>query len=311
MGQKRRCRLSTWKRCDRGLLAWMRSRKPRRLLSGLRLARSIAIDATTGFPMRDSRGGALYDWRLRGLLRFPLRTPYTEVARKAAKIAALRELRPQPRVVVDATGVGTACVELIRTAMRPYPDIEVWGISITSGESYRVVARHSINCSKVQLVGSFREVLEMSRFRVCRRHDGGPIRGAEVLKRELSAFRVRVSRASNEVFGAEAGQHDDCVLSVSLPVWAGSLPWMRMRERFDGEDDPAFRVREHYALTREDHKATEEEKIRAAEWEAMGRERYENELAHRREAEAAKRWREQRERGVIDINDPRLWESYD
>ena len=119
-----------------------------------------------------------------------------------------------------------------------------------------------INCSKVQLVGSFREVLEAGRFRICRRHDGRPIRGADVLKRELSAFRVRMSRASNETFGADAGQHDDCVLSVSLPVWAGSLPFMRMRERLEGEDDPRYRVREASALE------AEEEVIRKAEEEA-------------------------------------------
>ena len=175
-------------------------------------------------------GGGLYEWRLRGLLRFPLRTPYPEVAAKVTRIAALPDLRPQPRVVVDATGVGTACVEIVRTAMRPYPDIEVWGVSITSGESSRVTGLHSLSCSKVQLVGSFRESLEGGRFKICRRHDGMPTRGADALRRELSAFRVKMSRASNETFGADAGSHDDCVLSVSLPVWAGSLAIMRMRE---------------------------------------------------------------------------------
>lgn len=230
------------------------------------LARSLAIDPRAKVPMRDSQGHALYDWRLRGLFRFPLRTPYVEVAAKAVRIAALPDLQPEPRVVVDATGVGTACVELVRTAMAPYPDIEVYGVSITSGEGWRVVGRHALNCSKVQLVGSFREVLEGGRFRICRRHDGMPTRGSDALKRELSAFRVRMSRASNETFGADAGQHDDCVLSVSLPVWAGSLAFMQMREWADGQADPGFRPREISAL------AVEEQAIRKAEQDAIDRE---------------------------------------
>jgi hypothetical protein len=230
------------------------------------LSRSIAVDPVTGYPARDSRGWAKYDWRLRGLRRFPLKTSYVEVARKVAAIASQARLRPQPRVVVDATGVGVACVETIRTALRPHPEIEVWGVSITSGEGWRIVHRHTMNCSKIQLVGAFREVLETERFKVCRFADGRLIRGVDVLKRELSAFRVRVSRASNEVFGAESGQHDDCVLSVSLPVWAGSLPFMQMRERPDGDADPGFFRREMVAVT------AEEAAIAKAEREALSSE---------------------------------------
>jgi hypothetical protein len=231
------------------------------------LTRSLAINPATRMPMRDSRGCALYDWRLRAIHRFSLRTPYTEVADKAAKIAAMPELMPQPRVVVDSTGMGAACTEMVRTALRPYPDIELWGISITAGEGWRVVGRQALNCSKVQLVGAFREVLESGRFRVCKQPDGKPIPGAEVLKRELAAFKVKVSRLSNmELFGADSGQHDDCVLSVSLPVWAGSLPFMRMREMPEGDGDPHFRPRESAAL------AAEERAIRQAEEDAILRE---------------------------------------
>lgn len=253
--------------------------------------------------MRDSRHQALYDWRLRGLLRFPLRTPYPEVAAKVARIASMRDLRPKPRVCVDATGVGTACVEIVRTALRPHPEVEVWGISITSGEAWRMVGRQAINCSKVQLVGSFREVLESGRFKICRRHDGRPIRGADVLKRELSAFRVRMSRASNETFGADAGQHDDCVLSVSLPVWAGSLQFMQMRECSEGDDDPGFLRREMSAL------AAEEQAIREAEEDALLREC--GEENDRMRADRLERQRASVERQRAFEADPVAWPGWE
>jgi hypothetical protein len=250
------------------------------------LTRSLAIDPATRMPMRDSRGCALYDWRLRAIHRFSLRTPYTEVAASVARIAAMPELMPQPRVVVDATGVGVACVEMVRTALRPYPDIELWGVSITAGEGWRLVGRQALNCSKVQLVGSFREVLESGRFRVCKQTDGRPIPGAEVLKRELAAFKVKVSRLSNmEVFGADSGQHDDCVLSVSLPVWAGSLAFMRMREIPEGDRDPYFRPRESAALAAEDDaiaremgEQTERMRSERAERDRLAREDPDNDI---------------------------------
>jgi hypothetical protein len=231
------------------------------------LARSLAINPDTRHPVRDSRGRALYEWRLRGLYRFPHRTPYPEVAAKTARIASLPQLRPRPRVVVDSTGVGVACVEQVRTAMRPFPEIEVWGVSITSGEGWRVSGLHSLNCSKIQLVGSFREALEGNRFKVCLRGDGEPARGADVLRRELSAFKVKASKTSNnESFGADSGDHDDVVLSCSLPVWCGSLPFMTMRERSTRPDDPGYRPREMDALQ------AEEEMILADEQEAIDRE---------------------------------------
>ena len=152
------------------------------------LTRSLAIDSS-GLPMRNSRHAALYDWRLRGLMRFPLRTAYTEVAKKVASIARSHPLGTHPRVCVDSTGVGIPCTEMIRTALKPYPDIEVWGCSITAGEGWRVAGRQQLNVSKIELTGAFREVLEGGRFKVCRHADGKPIRGADVLVRELRSSK--------------------------------------------------------------------------------------------------------------------------
>jgi hypothetical protein len=259
------------------------------------LERSLAIDQATKLPLRNTRGYALYRWRLRGLHRFPLRTPYPEIARKVARIASLSQLRPSPRVVCDSTGVGVATTEQIRTAMLPYPDVEVWGVSITSGEGWRAVRRLELNCSKIQLVGSFREVLDAERFKVAFRHDGKPIRGADVLKRELRAFKVKTTSSQNEVFGADSGHHDDCVLSVSLPVWVGSLPYLHMRERLEGDDDPGFYAREAEALS------AEEKAIQEDEAEALARERGEVTERMKREREELRRI------AAADPWDDRLW----
>jgi hypothetical protein len=233
------------------------------------LERSMGIDPDTELPLRDTRGNLLYRWRLRGLYRFPLRTPYPEVAQKVARIASMKTLRSPPRVAVDSTGVGVSVLEMIRTAMRPFPEIEVWGVSITSGEGWRPVRRYELTCSKVQLVGALKAVLEDERLKMAWRVDGSLIRGAEALKKELRAFKVKMTKANNETFGADSGNHDDCVLALSLPIWLGSLPYMTMREP-DLRDDPGiFLPGESRAIRNE---LAEEALSRKAEAEAQKRE---------------------------------------
>jgi hypothetical protein len=129
------------------------------------------------------------------------------------------------------TGVGTSVIELIRTELDPHPEVEVWGVSITAGERWRPVRPRELNCSKVAVVGALAAVLHSGRFRVCRDAADRPISGADLLEKELAAFKVRQSKLSDaELYGAEAGRHDDCVLCISLPIWAGSLPHLQMGE---------------------------------------------------------------------------------
>ncbi len=234
------------------------------------LERSMMINALTGHPARNTRGDLLYRWRLRGLYRWPLRTAYPVVARGIAAIAALPQFRSPPRVVCDNTGVGIAVTEQGRTACSSITGVEVWACSITAGEGWRVVRKHELNVSKVQIVGEFKAVLSSGRFKVSKRRDRTgtrPIPGWDVLQRELRAFRAKITASQNEVFGAESGKHDDAVSSCSLPVWLGSLPYMQMRESPESPDDPRFYPRESAAV------ASEVETIEAAEQTAAAAEK--------------------------------------
>ena len=214
------------------------------------LARFLAVDRHTGLPLRDSRGHPLYNWRIRGMMRFPLRTSYGLISDCIARIASDRSLRPAPRVIVDSTGCGIPTMELIRTALAPFDDVEVWGVSITAGDTWRVVSRYQINCAKTQLTGALRAAL-LDRLRYLRWPNGERCYGADVLDRELAAFKVKVSRAGNDIQGAESGEHDDMCLCVALPIWAGSLPMMEMGQSPGGADDPDFHVMEQEALALE------------------------------------------------------------
>lgn len=265
------------------------------------LGRSLAVNRATGLPLRDSRGGAVYCWDVLGLKRFALRTPYTQVIAEVAKIVARPELKPKPRLVVDATGVGVACLEMVRRGIQ---GVDIWGVSITSGESWRMVrmggAGFLLHAAKVQVTGALREVLESGRLKIAKTKDGQPIPGADVLKRELADFKVKLTQAANETFGADSGSHDDMVLSIALPIWAGSLPIgpMRMRELEVSEGDPRFRAREAAAIGKE------RLEVEAVEALALELERAEQVEVQRASWEAKVRSEEERQR---DPEDPIWW----
>ncbi len=221
------------------------------------LARTFAISPSTGLPMRNSQGFPLYAWRIRGIHRFPLRTSYDTVAEMVAEVAAIPALR-NPRVALDSTGVGISTTETVRAATRELcPDVEVWGCSITAGEGWRHSGRHMVNVAKSQLTGTLRSALEGGRLRIARRVDGSLPKGSDLLLNELRAFRVRTSSTGTDVYGAASSKHDDIVLSLCLPTWLASLPFMSLDRNFS--DMPT-------AIAAEQQEAFEvEQEIRAEE----------------------------------------------
>jgi len=198
------------------------------------MARHLAVDATTGLPRRDSTGAPKCFWQVRALKRWPLKTPYEKITPDVVRIARRPDLGANVRVVVDQTGVGASPTENIRTALTECEEIEVWGISITAGETWRLTGRKTVNCSKVLLTSALHEALGGGRLKLCPRDDGRPMENANVLEKELAAFRVRISQAGNTTYGADQSDHDDVVISIALPIWLGGIPFMRAYVDPDG-----------------------------------------------------------------------------
>jgi hypothetical protein len=195
------------------------------------VCRTLALNPATGWPMRDSFGLLRYGWRIKGLYRLPLRTSYEDVAAYVAILAGWSALK-NASVILDGTGVGIAAAETIRGAVAVRaPDAEVWAISLTSGEGWRITSRGQINASKVQVVSTLAAALEGGRLRMCRKPDGSLPRQTDLLINELRAFKQRQTQAGNTQTGASSGQHDDAVLSLSMPLWFGSQRFGRMEER--------------------------------------------------------------------------------
>jgi hypothetical protein len=209
------------------------------------VTRTLALNPATGWPVRDSFGWPRWAWRIRGLYRLPLRTSYEHIAEFVAIVASWSALQ-DPITVVDSTGVGVAAIETIRgAASRRSPDARIWGVSITSGEGWRLSGRMQLNAGKVQIIGALRSALEGGRLRICRlgRHDGATPKQTDLLINELRAFTQKPTDAGNRTMGAASGRHDDAVLSLALAVWFSSQQFQRA-----DDDDPAFRGWERQAI---------------------------------------------------------------
>ena len=148
-----------------------------------------------------------------------------------------------------------------------------------------MVARGQWRVSKIQLIAAIREVLESRRFKVSiDPATGKPIEHAEVLVRELTNFRERITESANMTYEARQGQHDDLVLATCLPIWLGSqrfctmrttapsdqsVDWLRPRETTALDVEQAALELERLALEKA-AEAQEAEQNRAS-WEARKR----------------------------------------
>ena len=175
------------------------------------------------WPERNGTRTAHY--AVRHLERVPLGTSYPAVVgRVGERVRALRDLDVSLALVVDQTGVGRPVVDLLRQAGLP---CRLVSIMITAGqavtrveEKVRWVTEVGFHVPKRDLVGCLAVLLQSERLRVAQE-----LPEAQLLVQELLNFRVKISLAGRDTFGAgEAwrdGAHDDLVLAVALAAWYG------------------------------------------------------------------------------------------
>jgi len=196
------------------------------------LKRSLVLDAA-GMPARDRLRLPVYRHAVVALERYPLGTSYPAVVASVSAFLRRPELQPAPRLVVDATGVGRAVVDMLLNALRGA--FEVVPLTITAGDKVRRDAWapgvRGYWTPKRELVSAVQASLGTERLKVAR-----GLREGDTLKRELLDFRIKATAAANETFNAQEGTHDDLVLAVAMGVWLGERRevWYRTKQ----EDDP-------------------------------------------------------------------------
>lgn len=163
------------------------------------------------------------------VVRYPLGTPYTKVAEHVGGLVkqlpdAMIEKEYWPddaqvprktidhnyRLIVDATGVGNAVVELLR-AQR----LKMVEVVITSGTGQVRDEGTRRYVPKVQLISPLRVAFESGRLKV-----SSQIPHWRDIERELMDFDEEINGTGSPTYGnRSASGHDDMVLAMALSVW--------------------------------------------------------------------------------------------
>lgn len=202
-----------------------------------------AQDPTALVVVERSPGATAADpvyYRVRYLRRWALWTPYPKIV---ADVRDLLERAPLKEalagLVVDATGVGAAVVDLFeRTGVGVWPV----PVTITAGseahegfEGWRVPKR--------DLVGVLQVLLQNRRLRVAT-----ALPDAARLLEEMEQFRVQITERGRDTYAAAVGAHDDLVVALALACWFGE---MVVPARIEAVDDTPFDAFSHEALQAE------------------------------------------------------------
>jgi len=149
---------------------------------------------------------------VRHLERLPLGSPYPVVAeRVAAVVGGVHSATSgeSPTLYVDATGVGTPIVDVLRAA--GVGDLaRLVAVYFTHGDR-RKVERGEVKLGKAWLVSRMQALLQSGMLHLPRTAE------AEALGRELLDYEIRVTEDANDRYGAfRVGTHDDLVTALGL-----------------------------------------------------------------------------------------------
>jgi hypothetical protein len=179
---------------------------------GLDLGQSLDYSALVLDELVEPEPGADLVHHIRHLHRWPLGTSYVQIVAEVEGLVVTPPLAG-PLLAVDKTGVGQAVVEMFADVRE---SAQLWPILITSGHSV-TFAPDGYHVAKIQLVSVLQACLSSGRLKIA-----AELPLADVLRRELLSFRVKITAAGNESFESwREESHDDLVLGLALAVWLG------------------------------------------------------------------------------------------
>lgn len=150
---------------------------------------------------------------VRRIHRWPLRTPYHEVANDIARLLSLSPLAERKTVLaMDCTGVGAGVRDLLhQCGLAPV------AILITAGHRPEGVYDEvgaAFHVPKGVLVMAAKLALEQRRLQI---DQADPL--APALVSELQDFRYTITASANVTYSARSGRHDDILLSLAMACW--------------------------------------------------------------------------------------------
>ncbi len=178
----------------------------------------VVEQSVTVFP--GERDWVTYECRREQMhwVRFVERMPrgllYTAVVGRLGRILRSPELAGRCTVVMDATGVGEAVVDLARAEQAERPHWAFVPVTITGAGKAHAEGRQW-RVPKQDLMEGLVVMLERGSLRI-----PGRLRGRQTLLEELRQARVKVSASGRRQYGAWGpGEHDDLTMALALACW--------------------------------------------------------------------------------------------
>jgi hypothetical protein len=164
-------------------------------------------------PDEDNESKLVSHYAVRHLERFQLGTAYPFVVDRVIKLFDKPPLADS-RLAVDQTGVGRPVVDTLRFSKL---QAVVSAITITAGHAANKDEWGDWLVPKKILVSILQVLLQGKRLKIA-----STLPEAAMLVKELENFKVKITLAANEVFGAwREGQHDDLVLAIACAAFDG------------------------------------------------------------------------------------------
>jgi hypothetical protein len=172
-------------------------------------------DLTASLILEAHGDGDMRTYDVRHIEQYPLGMAYPSIVQGVCAMLERPSLRRHCTLVIDHTGVGRPIFDLfVEAKIEP-----IIGITITGGTSWHRETRRHWHVAKLMLVGLVQKFLQAGRLRI-----GAKLPHATTLQKELRDFRVKMTKAANEVYEAREGQHDDLVLSLAVALFAAEHP---------------------------------------------------------------------------------------
>jgi hypothetical protein len=146
----------------------------------------------------------------------------------AERAGGFGELRIPPRTLfIDATGLGSPMMEVIREALNDTPetrDVNTHPVVFLHGQREYNWDTHTVG--KTFLFRRLTALMATGRLELPARHPMAP-----VLLDEINRFRFTIDRDGHETLSGEASAHDDMLVSVALATMV-DMTWVGRSIRF-------------------------------------------------------------------------------
>jgi hypothetical protein len=172
----------------------------------------------------DPQTGKYWDEsHLRHLERYPLKTPYTDIADQVKSllsgppfttpvISGGRLARPATELIVDKTGVGVAVTDLLKERRLNFVSVTITGL----GQKVNRSGAREYSVPKQDLVSALEVPFHKGTLKVAKGLEGWP-----KLREELLNFRRKQNKMTAHISYEHwrESDHDDLVLAAALACW--------------------------------------------------------------------------------------------